>query len=227
MKHAARQPEGSRRSLAGGRAQGHRQDGQCARHRRHDHARRGGELAVVRGAIAGLAMWLAASATRTCATAAPSAARSPTTIPQPTIPPALLALGATIGTNKREIKADDFFKGLFSTALGTARSSPRISFPQPDQVRLRQVRQPGLALCARRRCRGTDGEASARRRDGRRQQRRLPPQGDGGGARKNWSAQALANLSTPAADMMSDIHADAAYRAHLVGVMARRAVAAA
>ena len=41
---------------------------------------------------------------------------------------------------------------------------------------------------------------------------------------QNWSAQALANLSTPTADMMSDIHADAAYRAHLVGVLARRAV---
>jgi len=42
---------------------------------------------------------------------------------------------------------------------------------------------------------------------------------------QNWSAQALANLSTPASDMMSDIHADADYRAHLVGVLARRAVA--
>ena len=42
---------------------------------------------------------------------------------------------------------------------------------------------------------------------------------------QNWSAQALANLATNAADMMSDIHADAAYRAHLVGVLARRAVA--
>ena len=42
---------------------------------------------------------------------------------------------------------------------------------------------------------------------------------------QSWSAQALANLATNAADMMSDIHADAAYRAHLVGVLARRAVA--
>ena len=42
---------------------------------------------------------------------------------------------------------------------------------------------------------------------------------------KSWSAQSLAGIATNAADMMSDIHADAAYRAHLVGVLARRAVA--
>ena len=48
---------------------------------------------------------------------------------------------------------------------------------------------------------------------------------DGGGARQDWSAQSLAGIATSAADMMSDIHGDAAYRAHLVGVLARRAVA--
>ena len=42
---------------------------------------------------------------------------------------------------------------------------------------------------------------------------------------KAWSAQSLAGVATNAADMMSDMHADAAYRAHLVGVLARRAVA--
>jgi carbon-monoxide dehydrogenase medium subunit len=43
---------------------------------------------------------------------------------------------------------------------------------------------------------------------------------------KGWSAQSLSGLAGDAAKMMSDIHADAQYRAHLVGVMARRAVAA-
>ena len=42
---------------------------------------------------------------------------------------------------------------------------------------------------------------------------------------KGWSAQALNGLATDSNGMMSDIHADAVYRAHLVGVMARRAVA--
>ena len=67
------------------RAARHRQEGQRARHRRHDHARRGGELARACAApLPACARWRAPSATRTCATAAPSAARSPTTIPPPT-----------------------------------------------------------------------------------------------------------------------------------------------
>ena len=65
------------------------------------------------------------------ATAAPSAARSPTTIRQPTIPRPCWRSGATIVTNKREIKADDFFKGLFTTALEDGEIITRISFPIP------------------------------------------------------------------------------------------------
>ena len=42
---------------------------------------------------------------------------------------------------------------------------------------------------------------------------------------KAWSVQSLAGVATNAADMMSDMHGDAVYRAHLVGVLARRAVA--
>ena len=140
-------------------------------------------------------------------------------------PAALLALGATIATNKREIKADDFFKGLFSTALGDGEIITAHLVPGAGQVRLRQVRQPGLALCAGRRRRGADRQGGPRRRDGRRQQRRLPPQAaeaalGQAGRRSRWPA-----LPPTPTDMMSDIHADAAYRAHLVGVMARRAVA--
>jgi carbon-monoxide dehydrogenase medium subunit len=44
---------------------------------------------------------------------------------------------------------------------------------------------------------------------------------------KNWSADALKSIGVPAADLQSDLHASAEYRAHLIGVMARRAVAAA
>ena len=66
-----------------------------------------------------------------CGTAAPSAARSPTTTRRPTNPAALLALAATVGTNRREIKADDYFKGLFTTALQEGEIITRISFPVP------------------------------------------------------------------------------------------------
>ena len=99
-------------------------------------------------------------------------------------PAALLALGATIATNKREIKADDFFKGMFSTALGDGEIITRISFPVPAKFAYVKFANPasryalvGVAVAQ------TSGGA-ARGGDGRRQQRRLPPQGDGGGARQ-------------------------------------------
>jgi carbon-monoxide dehydrogenase medium subunit len=140
-------------------------------------------------------------------------------------PAALLALAATIATNKREIKADDFFKGLFSTALGDGEIITRISFPLPGKFAYAKFANPasryalvGVAVAQT----GKDARVA------------VTGAGNNGVFRhkaaeaalaQNWSAQALANLATNAADMMSDIHADAAYRAHLVGVLARRAVA--
>ena len=143
-------------------------------------------------------------------------------------PAALLALGATIATNKREIKADAFFKGLFATALQDGEIITRISFPVPTKFAYCQVPEPGLALRPGRRGRGADGRRGARRRHRRRQQRRVPPHRHGGGARpRTGRRQALNGIASDANQMISDIHGDAAYRAHLVGVMARRAVAAA
>jgi carbon-monoxide dehydrogenase medium subunit len=63
-------------------------------------------------------------------------------------------LGATIRTNKREIKADDFFKGMFETALAGWRDHHGHPFPEAGQGGLFQVPQPGLALRHRRRVRG-------------------------------------------------------------------------
>ena len=77
-----------------------------------------------------------------CATAARSAARSPTTIRPPTIPPAALALGATIVTNKRRIAADDFFKGLFETALEPGELITQVSFPIPQKAAYMKFANP-------------------------------------------------------------------------------------
>ena len=148
--------------------------------------------------------------------------------PSADYPAALMALGATIGTNRREIKADAFFTGLFSTALQDGEIITRISFPAARQVRLRQVPQPGLALCPGRRRRGADGRGGTRRRHRR-------AAATACSATLPWRRRSartgrprpLNGIATDAKDMVSDIHADAAYRAHLVGVMARRAVAAA
>jgi carbon-monoxide dehydrogenase medium subunit len=140
-------------------------------------------------------------------------------------PAALLALGATIGTNKREIAAQDFFRGLFSTALQDGEIITRISFPVPSKFGYAKFANPASRYAL-------VGVAAAQAGSGARVA--VTGAGKNGVFRhqaaeaalaKGWSAQALNGLATDAGLMMSDIHADAAYRAHLVGVMARRAVA--
>lgn len=139
-------------------------------------------------------------------------------------PAALLALGATVGTNKREIKADDYFKGLFTTALQDGEIITRISFPVPAKFGYAKFANPasryalvGVAVA----------QAGSSARVG------VTGAGKDGAFRhtameaalgKGWSAQSLAGVLTDTGKMMSDIHADAAYRAHLVGVISRRAV---
>jgi len=145
--------------------------------------------------------------------------------PNADYPAALLALGATVVTNKREIAAGDFFKGLFTTALGDGEIVTRISFPIPGKFAYVKFANPASRYAL-------VGVAVAK--TGTAVRVAVTGAGSNGVFRHkaaedalaaNWSAQALANLATNAADMMSDIHADAAYRAHLVGVLARRAVA--
>jgi len=147
--------------------------------------------------------------------------------PSADYPAALIALGATIGTNKREIKADAFFTGLFSTALQDGEIVTRISFPVPAKFAYSKFPNPasryalvGVAVAQ------TGGAARVA----------VTGAGSNGVFRqaameaalaKDWSAAALNGIKTDAGRMVSDIHGDAAYRAHLVGVMARRAVAAA
>ena len=142
-------------------------------------------------------------------------------------PAALLALGATIGTNRREIKADDFFQGLFATALQDGEIITRISLPVPAKFGYAKFPNPasryalvGVAVAQ------AGGQARVA----------VTGAGSNGVFRhaameaalgKDWSPAALNGIATDAKDMIGDIHADPAYRAHLVGVMARRAVPAA
>jgi len=142
-------------------------------------------------------------------------------------PAALLALNATIGTNKREIRADDFFKGLFATALQDGEIITRISVPIPAKFGYAKFPNPasryalvGVAVAQ------AGGQVrvavTGAGKDGVFRHTRAEA-----ALANSWSAQALSSLATDANLMIGDIHADAAYRAHLVGVMARRAVAAA
>ncbi len=142
-------------------------------------------------------------------------------------PAAMLALGATIVTNKREIAADKFFRGLFETALKDGEIVTAVTFTAPAQAGYEKFRNPAsrYAIVGVFVAKGKDGVRAA-----------VTGAGDDGVFRskeieaalaKKFDAAALDGVKVSAKDLMSDIHASADYRAHLVMVMAKRAVAAA
>ena len=139
-------------------------------------------------------------------------------------PAAVLGLGATIHTSKRKIAADDFFQGMSTTALEEDEILVAIEFPIPEKAGYAKLKNPasryvmagafiskgpmglrvainGAAPCV---FRQSDMEAAL------------------GG---NWSPEAAASIKQDADGLNSDIHGSAEYRAHLVSVMAKRAVA--
>src|SRR3984957_14255496 len=145
--------------------------------------------------------------------------------PNADYPAACLGLGATIITNKRRIKADDFFTGMFSTALEPAEIITKISFPIPKKAAYQKFRNQasrfalvGLFFSKR----GSDI--------------RVAVTGAGGNGvfrvkafeealKKRFAPKSLEGLTVPADGLNSDIHGSAEYRAHLIAVLARRAVA--
>jgi carbon-monoxide dehydrogenase medium subunit len=139
-------------------------------------------------------------------------------------PAAVLALNATVVTNKREIKADDFFQGLFSTTLQDGEIITRFSFPIPGKFGYAKFAQPaslfalvGVAVAQT----GSSARVAVTGAGSDGVFRQTAMEGELG---KGWSAQSLSGIATDAGKMMNDIHGDSAYRAHLVGVMAKRAV---
>jgi carbon-monoxide dehydrogenase medium subunit len=139
-------------------------------------------------------------------------------------PAAALGLGAVLRTTRRAIPADAFFKGLFETALGPGELLTAVDFPVPDRAAYVKLRQPasrfalvgvflsqtggavrvavtGAAPCAFR-VREVE-EALARK----------------------FAAESLAGIRVAAEGLSSDIHGSAEYRAHLILVLARQAVA--
>jgi carbon-monoxide dehydrogenase medium subunit len=140
-------------------------------------------------------------------------------------PAAVLALNATLNTTKRAIPADQFFDGLFSTSLAENEILTEIVFPAAQSFAYAKFDQPASRFAL-------VGVAVARTGGGVRVA--VTGAGQGGVFRwteaekaltANFSPAALASLKVDPSNLMSDIHADAAYRAHLVGVMAKRAVA--
>jgi carbon-monoxide dehydrogenase medium subunit len=141
-------------------------------------------------------------------------------------PAGLVGLGATVVTNKRKIAADDFFKGLFETALGAGEIVTAVSFPKPDKAAYAKFPQPAsrFALVGVFVSKSGSNVRVAVTGAG----PKVFRQADFEKAlAASFSADALKSAKQSASGLNSDIHGNADYRAHLVGVMARRAVAAA
>lgn len=143
-------------------------------------------------------------------------------------PAALLALGATVKTNKRSISAEDFFKGLFTTALEDGEIITAVSFPVPAKAGYAKMRHPAsrFALTAVFVAQTKSGEIRVAA-TGASQSGVMRVGAIEAALKTNWSPAALDNVSIPASGLLADIHGTAEYRANLVKVMAQRAVAAA
>ncbi len=142
-------------------------------------------------------------------------------------PAACLALGATIKTDKREVKADDFFTGLFETDLAEDEVIVSVSFPTADKAAYMKFDTPAsrYALVGVFVAKTAGGAKVAVTGAGQNGVFRVPEMEKALSA--NWSADAVAGLKVNAGTLNADIHASADYRAHLITVMAKRAVAAA
>lgn len=138
-------------------------------------------------------------------------------------PAAVLGLGATVRTNSREIPADDFFVGLFETALEADEIILDVTFSKPEMAGYAKLPNPASRYA-------TVGvfvsKAGA--------EVRVAVTGAGPGVFRvadmeaalgeHFSADAIDGIEVSADDMSGDMHASAEYRAHMVGVMAKRAV---
>ena len=141
-------------------------------------------------------------------------------------PAAVLGLGATITTDKREIAADEFFEAMFETALGENEILQSISFPKPKNAAYAKFPNPASRYAVAGVFVADTGSGI-----------RVAVTGAGACAfrassleealQADFSASALDGLTIDATELNGDIHASPEYRAHLVMVMARRAVTAA
>jgi len=143
-------------------------------------------------------------------------------------PAAVLALGATITTNKRSISADDYFKGLFTTALDEGELITAVSFPIAAKAGYAKFPHPAsrFALTGVFVAKSKSGDVRVTV-TGASQTGVMRVAALEAALAANWSAAALDGVTISADGLMSDIHGSSDYRANLIKVMAGRAVAAA
>ena len=141
-------------------------------------------------------------------------------------PAAVLGLGATVKTTSRTINADDYFTGMFKTALEEGDIVTEVAFPIPDKAAYMKFPNPAsryamVGVFVAKTKAGVrvavTGAASSVFRETAME----------AALAKSFTPDAVANIKVAATNMNSDLHGSAEYRAHLVTVMAKRAVAAA
>ncbi len=138
-------------------------------------------------------------------------------------PAAVLGLGATIHTSKRTIAADDFFLGMFMTALEEGELLTAVSFPIPEKAGYAKLKNPAsrYVMAGALVSKGPMGVRVAINGAGPCVFRQAAMEA---ALSANWSADAVGAIKQAADGLNADIHGSAEYRAHLVSVMAKRAV---
>ena len=187
---------------------------------RHAEVARNGDVRTKIPALARLAEGIGDRQVRNLGTIGGSVANSD---PAADYPAAVLGLGATVITNRRKIDADAFFTGLFGTALETGEIITAVSFPVPAQSAYVKFKQPashfalvGVFVASF----GKDVRVAV----------------TGAGASvfrvsalehalaRRFAPESCDGVTVPMDGLNTDIHASAAYRAHLILILARRAV---
>ncbi|HLL28198.1 MAG TPA: xanthine dehydrogenase family protein subunit M [Xanthobacteraceae bacterium] len=142
-------------------------------------------------------------------------------------PGALLALDATVITSKRKIPADKFFKGLFETALGKGEIVLQVSFPIPKKAGYAKFPNPASRFALVGVFVADTGKEARAAVTGAGEQGAFRSKEIEAALKKGFKPDSVAGVKISAAGLNSDIHAAADYRAHLIGVMAKRALEAA
>jgi carbon-monoxide dehydrogenase medium subunit len=188
---------------------------------RHGEVARSGRVRETIPALAALAERIGDPQVRNLGTIGGSVANND---PAADYPAAVLALGATIITNRRQIAADDFFQGMFTTALDAGEIIVRVSFPVPKRAAYEKFAHPASGYAMTGVFVADTGKGI-----------RVAVTGAGPGVfrwneaeaalSKKIAVESVANLRVAAEGMNEDIHGSREYRANLVSVLTKRAVA--
>ena len=187
---------------------------------KHDDVANSAEIKAAIPALAYLAKHIGDTQVRNRGTIGGSVSNND---PAADYPAAVLGLGATVHTSRRTIHADDFFQGMFTTAMDADELLTAVEFPIPEKAGYAKMRNPAsrYVMAGVFVSKGPQGIRVAVNGAAPCVFRQKPMEA---ALAANWSADAVAPIRQDASGLNGDIHGSAEYRAHLVTVMAKRAM---